>query len=214
MSMTWWNWRRMPPTSVDVAGPGHGHALRRSAEVRRHLLHPLERRVHRPRPGRRKVREGPVRSPERVPEELVLDRHGNAIEGGELVRRAVEHAFGARAVVAADVDDQRVVELAEVFDGLDDPADLVVGVGEVGAVDVRLLDEELLLLPARASPTRGSSFGHGVSLAFAGMMPSRFWLAKMVSRSLFQPSSKRCMSLIFLIHSGVGWCGAWVAPGT
>jgi hypothetical protein len=49
-----------------------------------------------------------------------------------------------------------------------------------------------------------SSFDQGVSWAFAGMMPSRFWLAKMVSRSLFQPSSKRCMSLIFLIHSGVG----------
>ena len=132
---------------VDVAGPRHGHALRRPAEMRRHLLHPLERRVHRPRPGGRKVREGPVGSPERVPEELVLDRHGNAIEGGELVRRAVEHAFGARAVVAADVDDQGVVELAQVFDGLDDAADLVVGVGEVGPIDVGLLDEELLSPP-------------------------------------------------------------------
>ena len=35
-------------------------------------------------------------------------------------------------------------------------------------------------------------------------MPSRFWLAKMVSRSLFQPPSNSFMSLIFLIHSGVG----------
>ena len=78
----------------------------------------------------------------------------NAIEGGELVRRAVEHAFGARAVVAADVDDQRVVELAHVFDRLDDAADLVVGVGEVGAVDVGLLDEELLLLPIERIPLR------------------------------------------------------------
>ena len=60
----------------------------------------------------------------------------------------------------------------------------------------------------------GSSFGQAVSCAFAGMMPSRFWLAKIVSRSLFQPSSNRCMSLIFLIHSGVGWCGECVPPGT
>ena len=139
---------------IDVAGPGHGHALSRPAEVRRHLLHPLERRVHRPRPAGRKVRERPFRSPERVPEELVLHRHGNAIEGGELVRRAVEHAFGARAVVAADVDDQGVVEFAEVFDRLDDPADLMVGVGEVGPVDIRLLDEELLLHPAEGIPLR------------------------------------------------------------
>jgi hypothetical protein len=53
----------------------------------------------------------------------------------------------------------------------------------------------------------GSPFspsGQGVNLAFSGMMPKRFWLAKMVSRTLFQPSSNKCMSLIFLIHSGVG----------
>ena len=129
----------------DVARPGHDHALGGPAEVRRHLLHPFERGVHRPRPFRRKMREGLVRAPERVPEVLRLHRHRDAIESGELVGRAVDHAFGARAVVTADVDDQGVVELAEVFDGLDDPADLMVGVGEVRAVDIGLLDEELLL---------------------------------------------------------------------
>ena len=55
------------------------------------------------------------------------------------------HSFRAGAVVAADVDDQGVVELAEVFDGLDDAADLVVGVREVRPVDVSLSGEELLL---------------------------------------------------------------------
>jgi len=55
------------------------------------------------------------------------------------------HPFRARAVVAADVDDQGVVELAEVLDSLDDPPDLVVGVRQVRAVDVSLLNEELLL---------------------------------------------------------------------
>ena len=133
---------------VDMAGPGHGHALGGTAKVRRHLLRPLERRVHRPRPACREVRERPFRSPERVPEELILDGHLNAIEEGEFVRCAVEHPFGARAVVAADVDDQGVVELAEVFDGLDDPADLVVGVREVRPIDVSLLDEELFLFKA------------------------------------------------------------------
>ena len=43
---------------------------------------------------------------------------------------------------------------AEVFDGLDDPADLMVGVGEVSPIDIRLLDEELLLLPAERIPLR------------------------------------------------------------
>ena len=139
---------------LDVAGPRHGHALGRPAEVRRHLFHPLERCVHRPCPACRKVRERPFRAPELVPEKLVLDRHGNAIERGELVRRSVEHAFSARSVVAADVDDQGVVELPEVFDSLDDPADLVVGVREVRPVDIGLFDEELLLLPAEGIPLR------------------------------------------------------------
>ena len=97
---------------LDVAGPRHGHALGRPAVVRRHLFHPLERCVHRPCPGCRKVRERPFRAPELVPEKLVFDRHGNTIERGELVRRSVEHSFSARAVVAADVDDQGVVEFA------------------------------------------------------------------------------------------------------
>ena len=139
---------------VDMAGPGHGHALGRPAEVRRHLLHPLERRVHRPRPRRGKMRERLVRAPERVPEVLSLHRHRDTIEGRELVRRAVDHAFGARAVVAADVDDQGVVELAEVFDGLDDPTDLIVGVSEVSAIDIGLLDEELLLQQTEGIPLR------------------------------------------------------------
>ena len=137
---------------VDMAGPGYDRALSRPAKVRRHLLHPLERRVHRPRPRRREMRERPFRSPERVPEELILDRHRDAIKGRELVRRAVQHAFGARTVVATDVDDQGVVAFAQVFDGLDDAADLVVGVGKVGRIDVGLLDEELFLTPAQGVP--------------------------------------------------------------
>ena len=139
---------------VDVAGPRHGHALSRPAEVRRHLFRPFERRVHRPRPRCREVRESLVGSPERVPEHLGLDRHGNAIEGGELVRRAVEHAFGAGAVVAGDIDDQRVVELTHVLDGLDDATDLVIGVSEVGAENVGLLDKEFLFDKPERIPLR------------------------------------------------------------
>ena len=43
---------------------------------------------------------------------------------------------GARAVIAADVDDERVVELALVLDFLNLSADLVVGVGEIGGIDI------------------------------------------------------------------------------
>ena len=96
--------------------------------------------------------KGSFRSPELVPEKLVLNRHGNAVECGELVRCAVEHAFGARAVVTRDVDDQGVVKFAYVFDGLDDAADLMIRVGQVGPEDVGLFDEQLLLLEAKGIP--------------------------------------------------------------
>ena len=44
-----------------------------------------------------------------------------------------------------DVDDEGVVELTQVLDRLDDAADLMVRIGEVGGVDVHLLDEQPLL---------------------------------------------------------------------
>ncbi len=138
----------------DVAGPGHGHAIGSAAAMRRNLLHPLERSIHRPRPAGRIMRKGPIRSPEVVPEKLVLDRNGDAIEGRELVRCSVEHALGARAVVAAYIDDQGVVELAHVVDGLDNATDFVVGVCEERSVDVSLLDEEFFLLKTQGIPLR------------------------------------------------------------
>ena len=70
------------------------------------------------------------------------------------MNRPLQRALGARAVVAADVDDQRVVELAGVLDRLDHAADLVVGIGEVGRVDLGLADVELLLLGRERVPLR------------------------------------------------------------
>ena len=78
----------------------------------------------------------------------------NAVVGGQLIEGAVEGAFGAGAVVAADVDDQRVVELAHVLDGLDDAADLVVGIGGVAGEDLRLARIEFLLQQGKRVPLR------------------------------------------------------------
>ena len=172
---------------VDVAGPRDRHALCRAAEVRRHLLRPLERRVHRPRPRCGKVREGLIRAPERVRQSSwALTGTGNAVEGGELVRRAVERTFGAGTVVAADVDDQRVVELAHVVDGLNHAADLVVGVGEVGGVNVRLPDEQPLLVRREIVPL-GRSFGHGVNLRVLGNDAEPLLIGKYLSRTISSP---------------------------
>ena len=213
MSMMWWNWRADAADVLDVAGPRNGHALPRAAEVRGHLLGPLERRVERPRPRHRHVRVGLVGAPVFVVQhQLGFGQVQNAVVGGHLVERALERAFGAGAVVAADVDDQRVVELAHVLDRLDDAADLMVGIGGVAGEHLRLARVELLLDRARASPTSAESSGQGVSWVFAGITPSRFWLAKICSRSFSQPMSN--LPLNFSIHSFVGWCGEWVPPGT
>ena len=84
--------------------------------------------------------------------ELLFDRRIGAVEHRHFVRRAVQLAFGTGAVVAVDVDDQRVVELAEVLDRLDDATDLVVGVGDEGGEHVDLADEQLLLVGGELVP--------------------------------------------------------------
>ena len=79
-------------------------------------------------------------------------------------------------------------------DGLDHAADLMIGVRKIGGINFDLPDEQLLFVGGELSQSFNKSFGQGVILASCGITPSRFWLAKIVSRSLFQPSSNRCMS--------------------
>ena len=78
----------------------------------------------------------------------------NAVVGGQRVIGAVQRAFGAGAVVADDVDDQRVVELALVLHFLNHPADLVIGIGGVGGKDLRLARVEFLLDQRERIPAR------------------------------------------------------------
>ena len=188
---------------LDVAGPRHDHALPRAAEEGGHLLGPFEGGVEGPGPRHGHVRRGLVGAQDIVELQLRFDRNIDGLNRGEVEGRADGGAFGAGSVVAADVDDQRVIEFAQVFHRLNDPADLVVGVGDIGGEDIRLTDEHLFSSALSVSHF-GRTSGHGVSWVFAGITPSFFWLAKICSRMSFQPLSKRCMSLIFLIHSGVG----------
>ena len=130
---------------LDVAGPRHDHALPGAAEEGGHLLGPFERRVEGPGPRHRHVRRGHVRAQDIVELQLRFDRNIDGLNRGQVERRADRGAFGAGAVVAADVDDERVIELAQVFHRLDDPADFVVGIGHIRGEDIRLADEHLLL---------------------------------------------------------------------
>src|SRR6516225_12065079 len=158
------------------------------------------------------MRVCPFRSPERIPEKLVPDRYGNAIEGGELVRRAVAHAFGARAVVTTNINDQRVVEFAQVVDGLDDATDLIVGISEIGAVHIGLPDEEFLLIPTEGVPL-WQLFRPWCEFGVLGHDAQALLVGEDGVAHFVPPWSKRCISLIFLNHTGEGCCGACVAPG-
>jgi hypothetical protein len=113
---------------LDPLGPAHHHAVARAAEVGRHLLHPAEGSVEGHRPAGGHVRIGLGAAPLVDELEHVLDLFVHAVEVGVLVEHAVLAALAAGAVVAGDVEDQRVVGLADRLEGLEHAADLVVGV--------------------------------------------------------------------------------------
>ena len=75
-------------------------------------------------------------------------------------------AFHAGAVVAPDPQDQRVVELAEVVDGVDDPTDVVIRVLRVAGVHLHLAGVERLevvghVVPGRERLVAGRQLGVG-----------------------------------------------------
>ena len=140
---------------LDAGRPGDRHALPCAAEMRGNLLGPLERRVERPGPRDRHVRVGRRRAPCIVEFELLADRDiQDAVVGGVLVGCTEQRAFGTRAVVAVDIDDQRVVEFAQILDFLDHAADLVVGIGRIGGEHLRLPGEEFFLVRRERVPFR------------------------------------------------------------
>ncbi len=126
--------------------PVHDRAVARPAPVRRDLLRPLIRGVHRVCPADRVV---VVRG--RRPEIVDVRRHelgglecSCAIEHHQLVERPLHRSFRARAVVADDVVDERVIEDAEVLERIDQPPEVVVGVLEKACVDLHLASKDRL----------------------------------------------------------------------
>ena len=96
---------------------------------------------------------GLVGAPHVVELHLHVDgQHVEAVEEGHFVGRAQRPAFSTRAVVAVDVDDEGVVELANVLDRLDHTADFMVGIGGIGGEHLDLADEQLLLVIRRLVP--------------------------------------------------------------
>ena len=116
--------------------------------------------LHGMRPGRRAVR-APCAATQSVDAAVLLDQlellvgvEHEAVEEGHLVERAGDRALHAGAVVAPDVEDQRVVEVAHLLDGVEQPADVPVGVLLEAGVDLHLPGVELLLCLVERVPGR------------------------------------------------------------
>jgi len=82
----------------------------------------------------------------------ILDGLVHTVEIGHLVEEPNHAPFGTRAVVADDVEDQRVVELASLSHGVDQPADLRVRVLAEPGEHLHLAGEELLLIRGQRGP--------------------------------------------------------------
>ena len=100
------------------------------------------------------MRSGLRGAPDVVVLQLIGNRHVDAFERSQVERRADGRALGARAVVAADVDHEGIVEFTHVIHGLDDPTDLMVGIGDIGGEHLSLAGEELLLIGGERVPLR------------------------------------------------------------
>src|SRR4029450_13519865 len=88
---------------------------------------------------------GLVRAQDIVELQLDVYRHIDRLDRSEVERRPERSAFGTRAIVPANIDDQGVIELAHVFDGLNDATNLMVRVGDISAEYFRLMGINLLL---------------------------------------------------------------------
>ena len=138
---------------LHAGGPGDDARVGRAALELVALPH-LERRVegHGPTVGVVVVGLG---SAELVDHGQVgVDVVGDAVHEHHLVDRAVGAALAAGAVVG-DQHDQGVVPLADELEEVEQPADLMVGVGEEPGVDLGHAGEQLLLLRRQRVPRAG-----------------------------------------------------------
>ena len=160
-SMQWVNWVRRSPPGLDAARPRDDHRVAGRRRGGWPSACPTGTACcwRAPRPPRSAARVWKPPSSSMPPYFSIsascsLGVEHDAVEERRLVERAGERALHAGAVVAPDVDDQRVVELAHLLDRVEQPADVPVGVlGEAGE-HLHLAGVELLLGVAQRVPGR------------------------------------------------------------
>ena len=138
--------------AANAIGPTHNERVACTPKMRGHGLGPLEGCVGRPCPSCWKVGKR-ICSAKRVEAGYVLcDVFGHSHQTGEVVPSAVEAPFGARAVVAHHVDEQRIVELVDFAKRSDKLAHLRIGVGKEAGVDLHQSTRDFALIFAERFP--------------------------------------------------------------
>ena len=215
-SVTWVKCaRRAPPLSDRVRPVGH-ERIAGSAEVRAHLLSPLERRVARPRPGGRVVGRHHLVPPRLDPAvalgELQLHLVGqrDAVLHRQLVERAGDRALHAGAVVAPDPEARACCPARRARRSRRSPGRRCSRRSRNSRRRPPSAARRYALSFSGTSSQAGNASSRSVSSASGGMTPSSFCLAKVSSRSLSQPWSN--LPLYFSAHFSATWCGAWLQP--
>ena len=103
-----------------------------------------------------------------------------------MIKCAIQGAFRAGPIVATNVDDQRVVEFAQVRNLLDDAVDLIVGICGIASKDFRLALEEFFLQQGKRVPFRdligprselGICWDHAEPLLVGENLVAQFFIA-------------------------------------
>ena len=154
------NWLRDLLIRLDAVRPGNDHRVARAAQMAGHLLAPLEWGVIGMRPGCGKVRRSVLTAelfdaaPFLDQRQLLLGVQHDAVEEGRLVEGTGSGALHAGAVVAPDVDDQRVIQLIHFLDGVEQPAHVPVSILRETSKYFHLAGVQFLLGVAERVPCR------------------------------------------------------------
>jgi hypothetical protein len=183
---------------LDTGRPGDDQRIARSAKIRGVLLGSLERGRHGPCPGRHNV--------------IVVERAAKLVGVclqllevvlsakplGDVGIGALHAALRAGTVVADDVEDQSVVTLSFLVNGIQNSSHLCVGVGKKRRVDLGFVRENLLFFGGQRVP-RGQAFRPCSQLRIGGN-DTQFFLARKGLLAQLVPSLIE-LPLVFFIHS-------------
>ncbi len=180
-------WCACVTVGADAVRPVHDQRIRDTTFVRV-ALEPLERRVPRPRPTPRVVvvRQRTAEIVDAA--QVLLEALGHEVEEVLLVERALRAAFGRRAVVAHHEHD-RVVELTELGDEVEQSGDLRVGVREEAGVHLHHARGRVAARRPSASPRPAPRTAAPRARVSGGSRPDSSCRANTASRQRSHPAS-------------------------